>query len=428
VPEPRAKTRDAKSRASETPNQPASTAGMSRKPVKDERLYVARIALAALRLPATAPISPLPEMLHRYGIEVETSIRAALSNDSRVTKVIPAGGKIQLDNVRALRFFDQEPSADDLFGPKSVGYTGLRLQQSIYFEVHVPAKNQPRYRDSRDIPSDDYLVSWNGAMLAVQWEQDSQRASISGGHVVIEILESAVRSAGFDLTVIGCEKSCGHRFLHMDVVTFETGPVGPHFASTQSKSISPGVATPFTRKSSPSKNLQELEHAIYPLFERYFEAKTLADRVIDLATRAQFDCTSLASLLYEISNRRHLPHPGALLDLVRVQGSRRYTRKLIARMWLAVAQVEILQARWHRHEQSFEEAIRESNAEALSHGLDTKAGPMSKVDMTVVRATLQDIGSRTDSRNLLVATLVGALAGAGAGLISALVNLSWSSG
>ena len=85
----------------------------------------------------------------------------------------------------------------------------------IAFQLHVPAKNQPKVFDSDTIPSEDYFVLWDGGNLLVGWEQPAGgHVGSSGGHIVEEVVEQAVERAGVDLMVQACNPDCACVFLH----------------------------------------------------------------------------------------------------------------------------------------------------------------------------------------------------------------------
>lgn len=373
-------------------------------------LSICRIALAVLRLPADAEhMAPSPAS-SALSQDIDTALRAALNADHRVTEVLPEReGALSVDNAKTINFHERGLGNDELVD--DAGYRGFRLGRRLMFRVRVPVKNQPTYRGRDDVPVDTYLAAWNGVMLIVQWDQDSNAATASGGHVVLDVLRDVVASAGQMLELIPCSHGCFHGFLHVDVLCWD-GPRHPtDFTLIESADAMRGIVAPFSRMNDDIDNVVEVFDRLYSTFEKYACAKTVGDRIVDLEDQASGDSAVLMAINYKHASRAGLPRPRAFTDAWRLIGSRKYSRKLIARMWLAVALIERQERYWRQLESRFRSSLEKNDLQAFGEDFDVHSDEIRSLDLALVKTTLNDMGTRFDNRSIVWATALGAAAG-----------------
>jgi hypothetical protein len=376
----------------------------------DGPIYVTRFALAPLKVPQlTEQLSPGPDA-HKLSDSVTESLLKALDKDSRVSGVLEIQEHFHVDNARTFTFNALDEGEEDL-GKAIESYYSLRLNTAIRFRVHVPIKNQPRYRGLEDTPAEDYLVLWDGLWVAVQWSQETPRATGSGGHIALDVLEDVARSAGFEVKIIACAPGCMHRFAHADLVTF-SGERANHstFHSTGRAGVASTVVTPFSYASDDAVTLSQIEGALAVIMGYFAETKSVADGILFLEERARNNSAELLNISYLRASKRRFPHLlGWLKDSFRLLGSRSHSRKLIAEMWLSLALIESWKRSWNDRNAALAESLEAGNAQALASDLDDGRG-VEDIDMTLVRESLQETATRMDGRAILWATLLGAVA------------------
>ncbi len=355
--------------------------------------------------------------------EVEKKLREALSADTRVSEVYPAQDAFDVDNARTRTLYEFDPEAENLLD--SLGsFQGLTLNSTILFRVRIPEKNQPKYRSMDDVPADEYLVAWNGLALAVQWDQSSPRATGSGGHVVLEILESVGESAGYPVVVLVCSPGCLHRFVHADFVTFELLEDPPdHFHVAGETPVGSTVVTPYSREADDQRNLLRTFSRVASPLLNFAEAKASSDVIHYLADSAKRDSAAMLSNSYEWAARRRLPDVrGWISDLWAMRGSRRETRQLIAGIWLALAVIDSHLGPFQRIHAHFLEVLQSRGLAEVQDFLDAGEESISSMNLTGVRASLQETSSRLEGRLLVAATFAGAVAAMGGAAIAALLT------
>ncbi len=385
-------------------------------------ISVMRVALALIRMPEGQPSVFVGHEARALSAPVEVAFREALAADPRVTEVLPATDRQDVDNARTHTYFEFKSDQPNLIDAVET-YQAMRLNQSIWFRVRVPVKNQPLYRNVDDVPSDEYLVAWNGISLAVQWDQSERTATGSGGHIVLDILESAGESAGFPVVVLACSPGCKHRFFHFDVVSFEGDDQPDHYHVYGETHVGQAVCSPWGRGSTDVETLRMNFGSLVRLLEQYGATKILADHIAFLQGRARADATEILAIAYERAAARRFPRvSGAISDRWALLGSRRRTRQLIAGLWLALASVDSLTGSWKGFNAHLQELLKSPDVEELQAEFDPDSGVVESLDLSLVRESLLETASRLEGRSLVIATLAGACAAlAGSGLTAVLV-------
>jgi hypothetical protein len=80
-------------------------------------------------------------------------------------------------------------------------------------------------------------------------------------------------------------------------------------------------------------------------------------------------------------------------------------------MWLLVASIESLERHWRRYERTFRAKLSRDHLKAFKSSLDVSRKEILSLDLSLVKSTLQDAGSRLDARALYIATALVATAG-----------------
>ena len=181
-------------------------------PPEDREMFVARIGVGLLVVP--------DDTSEDEADRIDEAIRDALTADDRVES-LEIATKSPADN-RSIWYFHGEPAGENSIDPELEAV--LRLNSDLEFTIRVPIRTQPIYRGRSDVPSDVYRVHLDGVSLVVLWSQFDGRATLSGGHVVLDVLEDVVGRAGYKFRVQACSAGCTFRFLHVDLLTFGGDP------------------------------------------------------------------------------------------------------------------------------------------------------------------------------------------------------------
>lgn len=387
-----------------------------------DRVYVMRAALAQIRLPeGQEPIFTLPAA-RSLATVVDASFRDALAKDARVTEVIDADADFEIDNARTYTRNRFNPDEEHLLDAVE-SYQVLRLNDLIWFRVRVPAKNQPRYRCMNDVPADEYLVVWDGISLGVQWLQQEPRVTGSGGHVVFDILEEVGRRAGYPVEIVACSPGCHHRFVHGDFISFDSADLPKQYKVSGPTQVGCTIVSPHRFLEDDQANLLRNFAEIHAALDDFAEAQAVADSIAFMESRARSDSTEVLQLSYLRAARTKLPNAlGALRDLWRLRSSSRRIRQLIAGLWLALASVDADLAHWRARLASLEALIDARGLGELRDVLDPGRKVVEGIDLTMVRAALQEMATRLEGRALLWATTAGACAALAGAALAALLT------
>lgn len=295
----------------------------------------------------------------------------------------------------------------------------LELSEHVTLQVRVPVKNQPTHGGFDDVPSDTYWVAWDGVSVFVLWEQFNADETISGGHVVADILRDAVESVGSDLYVQSCSPGCDFMFLHRTLrVVFD--PEVDLFAIRQDAGTRLlDMAVGLDRE--PAKLMELLPILLKSTVSDFANFKNLGRRLIDLEEVCRQDLTHL---LHHYQQHAQLVAQGvgraALLERWRERGWRREASALVSDVWLALANMETLRRGWDRERQ---DVARETDVLPL-FDLDfaRDVTEVEATNMSAVAGSVTQVAAELNNRLVVVATGWGALAGGLAGGLVGLLN------
>ncbi|MGY0540595.1 hypothetical protein ACW14X_24005 [Nocardioides sp. YJ-D4] len=388
------------------------------------RIYVTRVAIALIRLPPGQEAiftSPEATALART---VDGKLRSALSSDTRVSEVLENLNSREIDNARTLTFYDPKYHEAD-FVKAIDDFEALRLNALISFRVRVPAKNQPKYRSMDDVPSDEYLVVWDGVSLAIQWEQKTARATGSGGHVIFDILEDVGRAAGYPVQIMACSPGCKHKFMHADIVTFDHAHRHrEHFHVGGRRSpVGSTVVAPYRFDPDDRKNLLRTYNALHSALNAFASTQSLADYLLFLEWRARRDAAAVLEISYDRAARPRFPRVIAMTKTAwKHRGDHKEARQLIAGLWLALATVEAARGDWVANNRALVDRLETGDLSELQEFFDPGTALVEHIDLSLVRASLEEAASRAEGRALVYATLAGACAAIAGSAVTSLLT------
>jgi hypothetical protein len=345
----------------------------------------------------------------REGSKVQEQIRVALDAEPRVEELHTLD-PIQVDNARTLTFFDRRADQPEILTGADE-FEALRLPRPFVFKVRVPIKNQPKYRNVDDIPTDTYTVMWGGTVLAAQWDQPAPFATMSGGHVVLEVLSDVVDASGYALEIFSCAAECLYKFVHADVVTFTTQTPPDEFTATGGGApTAASIAAPFSRQDDPVVNLRKVLSRLYGPFEQYAVTRSLADKVLELENLTRENAANLMRINYLAASRRRLPNPKALKDMWPMRHARAESRRILASMWLSLSLLETYERQWRRAVKEFDQLMSDQHLHDFEDALTVSREEILSLDISLIKASLSEVGNRLDSKSVIGATAFGALA------------------
>jgi len=387
----------------------------------DNSIFVVRAAVCVLRLPDSADSMFTTPEARDFADSVQQRVEAALQADARVTEVVDVPTPV-VDNAATDRYWEvkeDERKLTDSFN----SYQGLRFNRVTVFRVRVPAKNQFRYRSLDDVPSDEYLVAWDGQNVLVQWEQDTPRSTGSGGHVVLDLLEDVGRVVEHPVVVVACAAACHHRFVHADFVTFAGDHQHPEFQVNGPAVIGRTVETPYGKAPTDLQNLRRTYRALQQPLAIYGQAKTLAALILFLEWRARADASAVLDIAYQRAHRSSFRHPLRWLrDSWGLRGLRRESGELMAGLWLSLVTIDSRRGSWRASANRLVAALEESQMSALAPELDIQGEQIEQLDVSLLRESVAELGARLEGRQLLLATGSGAIAALAGAALAALLT------
>ncbi|MCS3780883.1 hypothetical protein [Tsukamurella ocularis] len=376
-------------------------------------IRVTRFAICLLRLGNDAkPMFTVPEA-RELSESVSLKIIEALESDSRVAEVLSAPQERNIDNACTTTYLEPESTDENsVIGVRD--FEALRLNSSIEFRVRVPVKNQPRYRSMDDVPADDYLVSWDGSALYVQWHQANSRKSGSGGHIVFDVVESVAKQAGFEATVIACSRGCQHRFFHGDLVTYGAESTDEGYKLLVGNLPIDSIATPYSYELDEVDLLRQIRADLSTLIESFARASSVAKAILYWGWRARCDASDTLAIAYDRSTRSPWYHfkesiPARWED----RGSGRRVKQLLSAQWLALASIDLQVPSWREWHRRFVQQVEQKKLAELGVLFDSHANEVEMLDMSTVRASVAEVATRAEAKSLRYATLLGAVSALG---------------
>jgi len=351
----------------------------------------------------------------------------ALNNDTRVIEIVRP--IINPDFTSAGYYYPDSESADS--GGLLTGKDAFKvfsLSNPIYFKAHVPKKNQPAFHGHQDIPAEDYYVSWDGVCALVLWHQDDEYVPLSGGHIVADILQTALVTTGAELTIQSCSPDCENIFFHT-VMRINDEDERPDDANSSNLSMTRHIDGPASVDVYPPTSegdfdiLEWLYLDLNIAVEMFAELKNTGRRILDIEELIRDELTHLLSHYYQHSSVAVKPPLLGLSERWKMLGWRREARHILAKLWLSMANIERLLRAWERTRQQFDNDIDGEKIQDLfarDYAIDARL--IAAFDIEPVNSAIEQIAANLDNSAVVNATVLGALAGGLAGAIVGLVH------
>lgn len=339
-------------------------------------------------------------------------IADALAKDPRVTDISKPEGIEDAWCGRISMF--PAPAVEDGLISSADAFKVLDFNKPLAFSVTVPEKNQPKKRETDPLPT-AYRAFWDGMFLLVTWRFDTNRSiPLSGGHVVSEVLADALKRLGYRLYPQGCNPFCTHEFAHTDIRFLRKAEQKsleyvecPNW-TTEVHALSPDL---------PDEELGDLTFRDLRGTARNFtRLKNFGRRILESEQEGRKTLDALMEIYLSRSEVGMLSWRGRFEAEWKTRGWFREARLFIARVWIVLANIEALRREWERFRLEFEGRARLRGREKMFvKDYADEVDRVQSLDLDLMRAGVQEIAERLDSRALMRVTAVAAIAGAVAG-------------
>ncbi|GAB3666075.1 hypothetical protein GCM10027596_33030 [Nocardioides korecus] len=274
-----------------------------------------------------------------------------------------------------------------------------------------------------DVPTDTYFVAWDGITALVMWDREEETVlpTRSGGHVVIDILTDVLASAGGALYAQPCSPGCTNEFAHR-VLRIERA-VGPRMVGKVKTHGFPAADIHVHSENEPIGVAGDMMISLRQTAFFFARYKNLARRIQDLESAARSDVDRLLEVQYEQIRRAKLKFGARAREIGKAREERSETKVLVARLWIALARLESFKREWDGMRRRFLESAEESGSLPMfqdDFGDDDHA--VDSLDLSFIRAAIEQSASRYDTRVVALATGAGGAAGLVGSMVGALLS------
>jgi hypothetical protein len=292
----------------------------------------------------------------------------------------------------------------------------------LMFRIKVPKNAQPTFSNRDFVPSETYLVYWDGEVLSACWEQKvKDRIPSAGGHVAMEILGDAVRNLGGELYIQACSPGCLHKFVHATMLV-RTDPKAHEFSVRRT-----GVWSSDCEVVVPGDwDFQRVAREFYRYLRgplHYFaEVKNLGRRILDVHHRTWHDLEDLVQIQYTQARIHALGPWNRVKKRWKLRGWRKQSQLHLSELWIALTVLDMLRSRWRDRKLRFDEATAETRTQVVfERDYANDASAIEGLDLDLIRAGVEHASSRLDTRAVVWASVLGTVGGAVAGALITLV-------
>lgn len=303
----------------------------------------------------------------------------------------------------------------------------LDISTPILFKVRVPEKNQPKHHGANDVPSDTYWAAWDGSVLIILWEQQTDLVPLSGGHVVADILEDAASAIGDSLYNQACSPHCQNIFLHSTMhISYDLEEAMEDDISITRDGHKRALETilPGFLEDDNFGAIDWLHSNLNGIGQHFGLTKNYARRLMDIEAAVQSEVAHLLDHYYTHARLSSMPIRSSLKLRWKNRKWRRHSKYVLAGIWLSLANIEAMKRGWRDAYVNYLGYGDEAGKEALFSG-DARddVEMVSTLDTKYAESAIQQVSATFDNRNAALAAGGGAIAGGVAGAIATLATL-----
>ncbi|WP_152610822.1 hypothetical protein [Amycolatopsis sp. MJM2582] len=374
----------------------------------NKRYFVARMATLMLEIPESDERSPASRL---------RSLKSALEKDVRVIKVLPHKFRPEWSGKYHFHKNSKIVTSEDLFNNDRMNI--FQFNEPLEFQIRVPFKNQPAFKDSRKFPSEEYHVVWDGITALTIWESHSEaRRSQAGGHAAIEVIEHAVTRAKLSSHIQSCSPGCSFQFWHRDlsILALENTEHSLEFKDTS-------IHTPYIGvKVEGRTEIHDVAASLFSTFDQdsldFAISKNCAQRIRELENTTRSGLGKLLELNFTQAIRKRKAWHKRPREAWKYRFERGMQREYLTGTWLALSQLELLIREW---QESTKRLDRRSEARhtagMFTRDLQDDATVVESLNLDLLRSSLENLGDRFDSRVIAIATSASAAAAVIGGVI-----------
>ncbi|WP_137233627.1 hypothetical protein [Streptomyces sp. BPSDS2] len=344
-------------------------------------------------------------------------LRDALQNDPRVQWVKRPNLNTDFC-AHAAVYPDSHGSSDDEVMRGSDALRAANFDSPFIFKVVVPIKNQPQHHHADDIPTDTYWVAWDGVSLLVLWSHQSELIPLSGGQVILQILQEVTESIGMGVYNQSCSPSCTNVFMHANLVIQQVDREDVFLL----KAVERLVVNVYVSEVYDSEDLLlTLYYRFHQAIFHFSRQKNLGRRIIDLEAAAWTRASHLLSHYAAHVDASATPAKKRIKMRWQNRGWRREVRSLSAQTWVCMTGIEVMLRRWRGAQNDFlGEAAEQDSMPVFLVDYQDEVKVIEHIDLSRLENISGQVESRLDNRLVSLATAGGAISG---GITGALVSL-----
>lgn len=351
--------------------------------------------------------------------EYRDGLAKALQADPRIQWVRRA--KLNTDFCSHLAIYpESRNTTPDEIMHGSDAMRAVHFDRPILFKIVVPIKNQPQHHQADDIPTDTYWVAWDGVTVMILWQHEKEDIPLSGGQVILQVLEEVCEKAELGVFNQACSPACTNVFMHSDLVVEQK-------EGLEDCRVDGADRTTVNVSAPVSDNPEDVLVDIFHSFERcsyYFaRQKNMGRRIIDLEAQAWERASHLLSHYSAHVGASAAPLKSRIPLRWANRGWRSEVRNLSAQTWVCMTGIEVMIRRWGELKNDFIDATMERSCMPIFEtDFSDEVKSIESIDLSRLESVTSQVESRLDNRLVSFATAGGAISGAISGALVSLLG------
>lgn len=381
--------------------------------------HVGRVGVLLFVLPAidgsNDSIGAVPAPAFFY-----SKVMANLDADTRVRDLNPKPGEENGVSMTHISMGTRNENDGRVPAPNRHVHVA-KFDSPVVMKVNVPRRLQGQDRGASAIPSEEYIVAWDGVELLVTWTPAStgNATGYYGGFAAIDVLRDALEKAGVKAVPQPCGPHCEYPFAHTNLLLSQAENVDD-LSLTAHK---PGsVVATIPTQSDDITMTRFLARRLGFTIRTFARMRGFGATVIATENRARKEVADLLMLQYEMANVSAQPFFKSISLRIEKSDVPKKMSRLIAGLWLRLATLEQNRRKWGEVRHIYETSTAASGFDLL-FGVEypQEVNSVEGIEVDNLRSAVEQMTVRADSRGVIVATITGAIAGGAIAGIVALV-------
>jgi len=312
----------------------------------------------------------------------------------------------------------------------SVHLHALEIDPPLQFTVQIPRRLQVEEGLSeRSAPSEEYLVVWDGIVLVVLWKLEGERPyGILGGAAVIRLLEEIAEKSGKSVYIQPCSPSCNYPFAHRDIQVISPGEQeSPEQEACLKETDRWRVVLELGSKPRTPYDTASAVYSEVAFVSRWFARMRSDGKAMSEVERAaRRDLRELLNIYHARTLVAPLSNPKSWKDRWKQRGWRSNSKRLVARLWLALSALESRRHDWANSMFAYDKTASRQGRGLIFHSeYEDQVNYVAAMDVSSIESSVEYAASHLDTRSVVVATAAGAIAGAIIGaMVAGIIQLA----